>query len=124
MKRYNGPSILCAVLMFGAVLVSPAFADMNKADEAEMAQIKASVTGAPIKKDLNCVEKDGICQEMNQDSITSNKGVAVSSPAVNKTTATEPISVDQNIGGQTTGQFYLGVSNSTMTGGITSVKSH
>jgi len=43
MKRNNGPSILCAVLLFGAVLVSPAFAQMS---DAELGQTNASVTGA------------------------------------------------------------------------------
>jgi len=49
MKGYNGPSILCAILLFGAVLVSPAFADMEKVDEAELARTNASVTGASDK---------------------------------------------------------------------------
>jgi hypothetical protein len=49
MKGYNCPSILCADLLFGAVLVSPAFAEMKKVDNAEMAKTKASVTGASVK---------------------------------------------------------------------------
>ena len=55
MKGYNGPSILCAVLLFGAVLVSPAFADKKafedkkKIDDAELSQMNASVTGASDK---------------------------------------------------------------------------
>ncbi|MHB8137456.1 MAG: hypothetical protein ACYDGO_03600 [Smithellaceae bacterium] len=43
MKRNNGLSILCAVLLFGTVLVSPAFAQMS---DAELGQTNASVIGA------------------------------------------------------------------------------
>jgi len=43
MKRNNGPSILCAVLLFCAVLVSPAFAQMS---DWELGRTNASVTGA------------------------------------------------------------------------------
>ena len=118
MKGCNGPLILCAVLLFGTLLLAPAFADMKKVDEVEMAQIKASVTGAPIKN-LNCIEKDGTCLEMNQDS-TSDKGVGVSSPAVSsKTTTTEQYNGDYNIAGR----FYMGASITTTTGGF-SVKPH
>jgi hypothetical protein len=49
MKGYVYPSILCAVFLFGAVFVSPAFAEMKKVDDAEMAKTKASVTGASVK---------------------------------------------------------------------------
>jgi hypothetical protein len=121
MKGYNGPSILCAVLLFGAVLVSPAFADMKKVDEAELARMNASVTGTPIK-DINCVEKDGICQEMKQDMVTSYQRASVYSPSVSNTT--ESTNLNLNINGQTTFQFYFGGANSNMTGGITSVKPH
>jgi len=49
MKGYNGPSILCAIFLFGAILVSPAFAEMEKVDAADLSQINASVTGASDK---------------------------------------------------------------------------
>jgi hypothetical protein len=49
MKGYNDPSILCAILLFGAVLVSPAFAEMEKVDDTDLSQINASVTGASDK---------------------------------------------------------------------------
>jgi len=45
MKKNYGLSILCAVLLFCAVLVSPAFAQMTKVDEAELAEANASLTG-------------------------------------------------------------------------------
>ena len=49
MKGYNGSSILCAILLFGAILVSPAFAEMGKVDDTDLSQINASVTGASDK---------------------------------------------------------------------------
>jgi hypothetical protein len=55
MKGYNGPSILCAVLLFGAVIVSSAFAEMKQVDEAESARTNASVTGMSVKDRVNCV---------------------------------------------------------------------
>ena len=45
MKRKYGLAILCAVFLFCAVLVSPAFAQMTKVDEEELALTNASVTG-------------------------------------------------------------------------------
>ncbi len=45
MKRNYGLTILCAVLLFCAVLASPAFAQMTKVDEEELALANASVTG-------------------------------------------------------------------------------
>jgi hypothetical protein len=119
MKRYNGTSILCAVLLFGAIIVTPAFAGMGKVDEAELAQINASVTGVSVKKQINCVEKDGTCLETKQDRVTSNN-VAAFSPTVRSNT-TESIILDLNIKGQKTFEFYFGGSTSITTGGITSV---
>jgi hypothetical protein len=121
MKGYNGPSILCAVLLFGAVLVSQAFADMGKIDDAELSRINASVTGISVKKQINCVEKDGTCLETKQNSVTSNN-VAAPSPSVRGIT-NEAIDLNLNISGQTTFQFYFGGSTSNVTGSITSVKS-
>jgi hypothetical protein len=45
MKRNYGLTILCAVLLFCAVLASPVFAQMTKVDEEELALANASVTG-------------------------------------------------------------------------------
>ena len=112
MKGYNGPSILCAIFLFGAVLVSPAFADMKKVekkvlaqtnasvkgvsvkkkivdtgkmDDEELARTNVSVTGTSIKDRINCVEKDGICQGTTQDRVTSNTVTNVSSSKVSNT---------------------------------------
>ena len=121
MKRYNGLSIHCAVLLFGAVLVSPAFAEMGKVDDADLSQINASVTGAAVTKQINCVEKDGTCLETKPDRVTSNNVVAAS-PTV-RVSATEASDLNLNINGQTTFQFYFGGATSIVTGGITPVKS-
>ncbi|MDD4357273.1 MAG: hypothetical protein PHN98_08490 [Smithellaceae bacterium] len=45
MKRFIIVSTFCAVLLFCAVLVSPAFAQMTKVDEEELSLTNASVTG-------------------------------------------------------------------------------
>ena len=119
MKGYNGSSILCAVLLFSAVLVYPVFAGMGKVDDAELSQIKASVTGASVKKQINCVEKNGSCLETNQDRVTSDKVSVGSSQAV-RNTATYNEDLNLNINGQTTYQFHF-IGNSNVTGGITSV---
>jgi hypothetical protein len=108
-----------AVVCF--VLLAPAFADMKKVDEAELARTNASVTGAPVKDWNVGVEKDAVISETWQTNETLNNSVY--SPQMNKDTG-DAINLDLNIKGQTTFQFYFGQWNSSMTGGITSVKSH
>ncbi len=123
MKGYNGSSILCAVLLFGAILVSPVLAGMGKVDDAELSQINASVTGASVKKQINCVEKNGSCLETNQNYVTSDNVSVGSSQAV-RSTATYNDDVNMNINGQSTFQFHFGGS-STVTGpGIISITPH
>ena len=116
MKRHYDPSILGAVLLLGAVLVSPAFAGMEKVDEAELARTNASVTGASVKDPLAGVEKGALNQETWQASEAFGKDTALS-PSVKD----EPVSVNLNVSGQTTFQFYKGGGRSDVTGGITSV---
>ncbi len=55
MKGFNGPSVLCAALLFSVFLIAPTFAEMKKVDDAELAKTKASVTGASVKD-----VKDGV----------------------------------------------------------------
>lgn len=118
MKGHYEPSIICAVLLFGAVLVSPAFADMKKVDETELARANASVTGASIKEPVAGVDKNTVLWDNDH---LKNSAERVFSPVVNK--ATEAINLNLNISGQETFNFYFGGSNSTVTGpGITSVK--
>ena len=120
MKEHNGPSIICAVLLFGAVLVSPAFADMKKVDERELARANASVTGASVKDPVVGVAKVEVNPpDTLQVSETLNKDAIFPTPSVSKTTD----SIGLNINGQPTFQFYYGGSGST-TGSITSVKTH
>ena len=70
MKGYHDPSILCAVLLFGAVLVSPAFADMKMVDDKELSRVNASVTGASIKDTVADVDRNTLRQETLQVSET------------------------------------------------------
>lgn len=109
-----------AVLCFFAL--APAFADMDKVDDAELAQTNASVTGASVKDRINCVEKDGICLETKLDHLASDTGAAVSSPTVMN--VTESIGLSLKIDGKETFQFGIGgVSSHWVNGGITSVQS-
>ena len=108
-----------AVLCF--VLLAPAFADMDKVDEAELARTNASVTGVSVKNQIVGVEKDVINPERLQVSETFNKDDGYS-PSVSKAEGT---GVNLNINGQTTFQFSFGPSTSNVTGGtITSFKQH
>jgi hypothetical protein len=120
MKGYNGLSIFCAVLLFGAVLVSPAFADKKKVDEADLARINASLTGAFVKNQTADIEKDVRDQERLQASEDFNKDADVS-PSVSKKSKT----VDQKISDHTTSNFGFTEMNMsvTVTGGINAVKS-
>lgn len=117
MKEHNGPLIICAVLLFGAILVSPAFADMKKVDESELARANASVTGASVKDPVVGVAQVEVNPETLQVSEILNKDAVFSTSSVSKTTD----SIGLNITGQPTFQFYYGGSGST-TGSITSVK--
>ena len=98
-----------------------AAARSEKVEEDELARTNASVTGASVKKQINCVEKDGTCLETKPDRVTSNNVVAAS-PTV-RVSATEASDLNLNINGQTTFQFYFGGATSIVTGGITPVKS-
>ena len=137
MKAYNGLSILYAALMLGAVLVSPTFADQEKVDKVELDRTNTSVaeksakdqivdmktlddtelagtnfsmSGTSIKKPSNCVEKNGICEEIKQDRITSDKVTAVSSPLEIKMIE-EIREKSVMIGGDTAFRFGMGGSN-------------
>ena len=104
-----------AVLCF--VLLAPAFAGMKKVDEAELSRTNASVTGASIKDQI--VGDENVRVETWQAIGTIDKGDAGFSLSLGKAEGT---SVDMNINGQKTFQFYMGPSTTNMTGGITSVK--
>jgi hypothetical protein len=105
MKEHNAPSIICAVLLFGAVFVSPVFAERQKVDEAELARVKVAVTGASVKDPVADVDKDAVRKETEQ---------AVST--------TQELDLNLNIKGRETSNLYFGGSNSNMAGGIISIK--
>ena len=116
-KKYFLPCFLPAIAVMCFVLLSPAFADMEKVDEAELARANASVTGASVNDQIVSVEKNVVSQETCQTCGTDTGG-AVFSPSVSKETNV----VSLNIKGQGTFNFIFGGWNSNMTGGVTSVK--
>lgn len=119
MKGHYEPSVICAVLLFGAVLVSPAFADMKKVDEKELSRTNASVTGASVKDQIVDVEKYVLDQEKErlQDSETFNKD-ANAPPSVSKGSN----SVDTYVSGHTASNVGFAGLNMITTGGITAAK--
>ena len=123
MKGYNGPSIICAALLFGALLIAPAFAEVKKADEAELAKTNASMTGASVKDKTVGVEKDVRDQEKEtlQASETFNKDANIPS------SVSKQSSVDTYISDHYTDNSGLVGAKSTVTGSIitpTPAKSH
>jgi len=121
MKRYDGPSILCAALLFGALLIAPAFAEVKKADDAEMAKTNASVTGASVKDKTVGVEKDVRDQEKEtlQASETFNKDANIPS------SVSKQSSVDTYVSDHYTDNSGFVGAKSTVTGSIiTPAKSH
>jgi hypothetical protein len=112
MKRHKGPSILCAVLLFSAVLVSPAFADMEKVDDAELGRTNASVAGASYK-DSNA---GAVSADRNFD-----KTVRVFFPSENK--ASEGFSLNLPSLGPETWTYNFGANNPNYVGSLTGVKS-
>jgi len=111
--------LIIAALSF--VFLYPAFADMKKVDESELARTNASVTGASVNNQVAGVEKGVANTETWKTSEIINKGDVVFSPSVN---VQEITGLDLNIRGQKTFQFYFGGSNTAVTGGVTSVKSY
>jgi hypothetical protein len=117
-KKYFLPCFLPVIAILCFVFLSNAFAAMEKVDEAVLAQTNASVTGGPVNGQIAGAENGGVNPETWQASETLNRD-AVIFPSFGKTDVT---SVDMNVNGQTTFQFYFGGSTSNVTGGITSVK--
>lgn len=97
-----------AVVCF--VLLAPAFADMKKVDEAELARTNASVTGAPVKDwNASAVSADG----------TFDKTVLVSSPPNSK-----GFSLNLPSLGPETWTYNFGAYDPNYVGILTGVKSH
>jgi len=120
-KKYFLPCFLPVIAVLSFVLIAPAFAEMKKVDEAELARANASVTGASVPEQIIGVEKDVVSPETWKASGTNNTGDAVLSPPV----STESAFMSLNINGQETFKFGISGMNSNVTGGvISSAKFH
>ena len=120
MKIKNGLLIIVAVCLYGAVLLSLAYAEMKKVDESELSRINASVTGATMTDRTAGIEKSMSRQETVQTVANVDKGEAFVTPSVR---TMENLGISLNVRGQETFRFQTtGVSAST-TGGATGVKS-
>ena len=119
-KKYFLPCFLPIIAVLSFVLIAPAFAEMKKVDEAELARANASVTGEAVPDQIIGVEKGAGSPETWKASGT-NTGDAVLSPPV----STESAFMSLNINGQETFKFGISGMNSNVTGGvISSAKFH
>ncbi|MDD4356710.1 MAG: hypothetical protein PHN98_05610 [Smithellaceae bacterium] len=84
MKGYNSLTIFCAVLLFGAILISPAFADMDKVADKELGQTQAYVKGSPGKDTTNETVKDAFKVEKEIARDSHDKGEITAPPAESK----------------------------------------
>ena len=112
-KKYFLLCFLPVIAVLCFVLLAPAFADMKKVDEAELAQMNASVTGESVKDQSAGVEKGVVIPEKCQ-ACGTDTGDAVLSPSVSMETNI----VSMNIKNQETLKFYFGGSRTDVTGGI------
>jgi len=118
-KKYFLPCFLPIIAVLSFVLIAPA-ADMEKVDDAELAQVNASVTGEAVPDQIVGVEKDAVSPETWKASGT-NTGDAVFSPSV----STESAFVSLNINGQETFKFGIsGVTATVPAGVLSSAKFH
>ncbi|MEN6509419.1 MAG: hypothetical protein ABFD63_11670 [Smithella sp.] len=84
MKGYKSLTIFCAVLLFGAILISPAFADMDKVADKELGQTQAYVKGSPSKDTTNETVKDAFKVEKEIARDSHDKGELTPPPAESK----------------------------------------
>lgn len=120
MKGRQGIYIFFAALLFGAVLVSPAFGQMQKVDEEELARANASVTGESVKNQGVAAEKGASVQ----DSVTTGNLATGNSLLIPNDNAYESIGINLNIKGQETFTFRVDRFRSETVGGVTGVSSH
>jgi hypothetical protein len=101
-KKYFLPFFLPVIAVLCFVFLSPAFADMKKVDEAELARANASVTGASDKNwKAGAVSADG----------TLDKTVLVLSPPDSK--VSEGFSLNVPMGPETTYYSHPWANNGT-----------
>lgn len=130
MKGRQGISIFCAALLFGAVLVSPSFGQMQKVDEEELARANASVSGTPVKERRAGIVKDTVRQDMTQASTTfavqeiATVGIEDILYSPSEIFLNRISGLRLNIKGQEIFMFYHSEAIVTTTGGITSVTTH
>ena len=79
MKKNYGLAILCAVFLFCAVLSPPAFAQMTKVDEAELAEANASVTWMESPGAAGATGASGAVDKTGSVYFTSTSGATDSS---------------------------------------------
>lgn len=120
MKGRQGISIFCAALLFGAVLVSPSFGQMQKVDEEELARANASVTGESVKDQGVAAEKGATVQ----DTVTTGNLATGNSVLVPYDNSLESVGISLNIKGQETFTFRVDRFRSETTGGVTGVTPH
>ena len=120
MKGRQGISIFCVALLFGAVLVSPSFGQMQKVDEEELAQANASVTGESVKNQGVAAENGATVQ----DTVTTGNLATGNSVLVPYDNSLESVGISLNIKGQETFTFRVDRFRSETTGGVTGVTPH
>jgi hypothetical protein len=120
MKGHKGTSVFCAAILFCTILVSPAFAQMKKVDEAELALTNASVTGESVKNQGVAAEKGAAVQ----DSVTTGNLAKGESLLVPYDNSFESVGINLNIKGQESFTFRVDRFRSETTGGVTGVSSH
>ena len=121
MKIMRIPSIISLLFLIGAILYSPASAEMKKVDEAELARTNAPMSGSASIKNRNTDAKGNVIRvETEPAIIIADKGISPLSMSGQK--AMEGGSLNLNISGQETWQFNFGGFNANYYGGITGVK--
>lgn len=122
-KQYLLSCALWAIAFMCFVFLAPAFAELEKVEEDELARTNASVYGTPVSTavtpdEAKILENPEILSSTNSATNTE----LVLSPPINK--AVEGIGLNLNIKGQETFMFHFGGSTTTLTGGITTVTPH
>jgi len=120
MKVNQNTSVFCAAILFCTILASPAFSQMKKVDESELAQANASVTGESIKNQTVAAEKGAAVPE----TVTTGNLAQGNSVLVPYNNAAESVGISLNIKGQETFTFRVDRAQSETRGGVTGVTPH